>query len=103
MIRLTEQQLIKELVEYGKYSKEGAKKLSRYFFDNDMDNLLISFLGYHEDEENGIYCGLDFDKINNSFEEINKNDLIGFIKQHNSNFNNKNIIIETKNTIIYKH
>ena len=103
MIRLTEQQLTKELVEYGKYSKEGAKKLSRYFLDNDMDNLLISFLGYHEDEENDIYWALDFNRINNSFQEINKNDLIDFIKQYNSSFDNKNIIIETKNTIIYKH
>ncbi|MEI0488870.1 hypothetical protein [Brachyspira pulli] len=103
MIRLTEQQLTKELVEYGKYSKEGSKKLSRYFLDNDIDNLLISFLGYYEDEENGIYWALDFNRINNSFQEINKNDFIDFIKQHNGNFDHENIIIETKNTIIYKH
>ncbi len=102
MIRLTEQELIKDLFEYGKYSKEGAKKLARYLLE-DYDDPLISFLSYYENEENVAYWALDFNRINNSFEEINKNDLISFIKQHNSNFDNKNIIIKTQNTIIYKH
>ncbi|ASJ21562.1 hypothetical protein [Brachyspira hampsonii] len=104
MFKITKESIKKLISRHTSFSKEAAEFLSGYLIDKNSSMPIDCFIASYLDNDRNKRIGISVipEVIEETFEEINKKDIVSFMNRIQG-FNINAVIYESNNIIIYQH
>ncbi len=104
MFKITKENIKEVILKHTSFSKEAAEFLSGYLIDKNSGMPIDCFMGIYleDDEDKGMGMSVVPEVIEETFEEINKKDIVSFINRIQG-FNVNAVIYESDNIIVYQY